>query len=85
MEQSSYYMKISLTDMVVGSYLSDNAVVIFGKPVIHVGSDLNVINSRGSSTDIIEANGENKESVLVCFQYYDRRCNYVSEYITMTF
>ncbi|XP_060606128.1 integrin alpha-4-like [Ruditapes philippinarum] len=73
-----------INDIVIGSYLSDQAVVLYGKSVIHAHSDFSVVDSRGSLTNVVEVNGDRRESVLVCFHYSDRRCSYLMLNLTIT-
>ncbi|XP_045177932.2 integrin alpha-9-like [Mercenaria mercenaria] len=74
----------NINDMVVGSYLSDKAVVMFGQQVIMLEADLKVLNMTGDPTFLIDMDGDKNETVNVCFRFYDHRCDYVRFNLSIT-
>ncbi|XP_060604732.1 integrin alpha-4-like, partial [Ruditapes philippinarum] len=73
-----------VNDMVVGSYLSAKAVVLFGQPVINVSSVLNVVDDNNIATDFIELAVDKISSASACFSYIDRRCSSITLNLTIS-
>lgn len=69
-------MKHMFTDVLVGSYLSDEVVMLLGQPVLSMDGELHVLDKHYDQTNFIEVDERDKK-VRVCFQFSDRRCSHV--------
>ncbi|XP_045180509.2 integrin alpha-9-like isoform X2 [Mercenaria mercenaria] len=74
----------NINDTVVGSYLSDKAVVMFGQHVIELDADLKVLNITGDPTVLIDMDGDKHETVNVCFRFHYHRCDYLRLNLSIT-
>lgn len=74
-ENISAFFGSGISDMVVGAYLSDTAVVMFGQPIVSLDAELKVLNTTSrSSIDYIEQDGSRTE-LQICFHYNHRSCS----------
>ncbi|KAL4233422.1 Integrin [Mactra antiquata] len=63
-------------DVVIGSYLSDDVMVLFGQPIIALEGLLTIQDSNSVQTQFVEVNERNK-SVKICMKFDDRYCSHI--------
>lgn len=71
---------ILISDVVIGAYLSDQAVLLYGQPVISLDATMEIRNTLTNQvTSFIEQDASNT-AVYVCFSYRYNKCPKMCKY-----
>ncbi|KAL4233421.1 hypothetical protein ACF0H5_008102 [Mactra antiquata] len=72
-----------INDLVIGSYLSDEIVLLHGQPVIKMKGELIVRDEMNYRTFFIDID-DRDQKIEICFEFSDRFCSHLELSVTIT-
>lgn len=70
-----------ISDVAIGSYISDEVIILFGQPIVKLDAELHILDKNNVESEFVEVNEEDK-FVKVCVLFSDRACDHVGRYLT---